>query len=235
VITATLTILGPLAAVVLISLPSRTANAVERRTFRADIAELPIVILAGLGFAGFFIGIDRAAAEGALWWPLTIVRVFGITLVALAFLAAIAAAALLGSTLGRHGIVLVVVFALITFGYGRTRDIADGGKNVWAGGRVVREVVDDDIVPDGSVVRYRLVSDSEQPDANRSRQRQRFMLYQFYLPELRFEIDDGGPEDVSPFVFAPTNTQSLIDEGGTIVWRDPSAGIGLWALPGSPG
>ena len=78
-----------LAAVVLISLPSRTANAVERRTFRADIAELPIVILAGLGFAGFFIGIDRAAAEGALWWPLTIVRVFGITLVALAIVFAI--------------------------------------------------------------------------------------------------------------------------------------------------
>ena len=163
------------------------------------------------------------------------IKVVWITLVALAFLAAIAAAALLGSTLGRHGIVLVVVFALITFGYGRTRDIADGGKNVWAGGRAVREVVDDDIVPDGSVVRYRLVSDSEQPDANRSRQRQRFMLYQFYLPELRFEIDDGGPEDVSPFVFAPTNTQSLIDEGGTIVWRDPSAGIGLWELPERPG
>jgi len=78
-----------LAAVVLISLPSRTANAAERRVFKADVAELPIVILAGLGFAGFFIGVDRATASGSLWWPLTIVRVFGIALVVLALAVAI--------------------------------------------------------------------------------------------------------------------------------------------------
>lgn len=78
-----------LTAVVLISLPSRTANGAERRVFRADIAELPIVVLAGLGFAGFFIGIDRATADGALWWPLTIVRVFGISLVVLVIAIAI--------------------------------------------------------------------------------------------------------------------------------------------------
>lgn len=78
-----------LTAVVLISLPSRTANATERRAFRADLAELPIVVLAGLGFAGFFIGIDRAASEGAVWWPLTIVRVFGIAIVTLAIVVAV--------------------------------------------------------------------------------------------------------------------------------------------------
>lgn len=78
-----------LAAVVLISLPSRPANDAERRGFRADFAELPMVVLAGLGFAGFFIGIDRATSAGALWWPLTIVRVLGITLVVLAIAVAI--------------------------------------------------------------------------------------------------------------------------------------------------
>lgn len=72
-----------LTAVVLISLPGRGANAGDQRSFRADIAELPIVVLAGLGFAGFFIGIDRATAAGAMWWPLTIVRVCGIALAVL--------------------------------------------------------------------------------------------------------------------------------------------------------
>ncbi|MGI8928096.1 MAG: EamA family transporter [Candidatus Limnocylindrales bacterium] len=77
-----------LAAVVLISLPSRPANAEQRRVIRADIAELPMVVLAGLGFAGFFIGVDRATSDGSLWWPLTIVRLFGITLVVLAIVVA---------------------------------------------------------------------------------------------------------------------------------------------------
>lgn len=78
-----------LTAVVLISLPSRTANSAERRVRREDLTELPIVILAGLGFAGFFIGVDRATTAGALWWPLTIVRVLGLTLVVLAIIVAI--------------------------------------------------------------------------------------------------------------------------------------------------
>ena len=78
-----------LTAVVLISLPSPGVDAGERRAFRVDLTELPIVILAGLGFAGFFIGIDRASETGAMWWPLTIVRVVGITMVVLGFAIAI--------------------------------------------------------------------------------------------------------------------------------------------------
>lgn len=77
-----------LAAVVLISLPSRSADARERRALRIDIAELPIVVLAGLGFAGFFVGIDHASASGAIWWPLTVVRACGITLVLAAIVVA---------------------------------------------------------------------------------------------------------------------------------------------------
>jgi drug/metabolite transporter (DMT)-like permease len=70
-----------LIAVVLISLPPSSGNAAERAAARIDIRELPIVLLAGLGFAGFFIAIDRASDGGALWWPLAIVRVAGLTLV----------------------------------------------------------------------------------------------------------------------------------------------------------
>ncbi len=70
-----------LLAVVLISLPGRSRDASERRAVKLDLAELPIVVLSGLGFAGFFIAIDRATSTGAMWWPLTVVRVFGIAMV----------------------------------------------------------------------------------------------------------------------------------------------------------
>jgi drug/metabolite transporter (DMT)-like permease len=70
-----------LAAVVLISLPSPPRDRTERRNVRIDLAELPLVAVAGLGFAGFFLLADRATADGATWWPLAIVRVAGIALV----------------------------------------------------------------------------------------------------------------------------------------------------------
>ena len=72
-----------LLAVVLISLPGGEASSGERRQVRLDLRDLPLVVLSGLGFAGFFIFIDRASAGGALWWPLTVVRIVGIALVVL--------------------------------------------------------------------------------------------------------------------------------------------------------
>jgi drug/metabolite transporter (DMT)-like permease len=73
-----------LVAVVLISLPARPASPAERRALRTDIAELPLVVLAGLGFAGFFILMDRATEAGATWWPLATVRLVGTALVLVA-------------------------------------------------------------------------------------------------------------------------------------------------------
>jgi len=67
-----------LIAVVLISLPPRDQSAAAARM---ELRELPIVLLSGLGFAGFFIAIDRATVGDTIWWPLATVRVVGITLV----------------------------------------------------------------------------------------------------------------------------------------------------------
>jgi drug/metabolite transporter (DMT)-like permease len=69
-----------LAAVVLISLPDRATSAHERRAWRIDVAELPLVLFSGLGFAGFFLLIDRAAASGTVWWPQMMVRLTGVAL-----------------------------------------------------------------------------------------------------------------------------------------------------------
>jgi drug/metabolite transporter (DMT)-like permease len=72
-----------LVAVVLISFPTGGGSDAEQRPTRMDITELPVVILSGLGFAGFFVAIDKAAESGAMWWPLVVVRVFGVALVLL--------------------------------------------------------------------------------------------------------------------------------------------------------
>jgi drug/metabolite transporter (DMT)-like permease len=71
-----------LIAVVLISLPSASQTPRQRQQARIDLRELPLVISAGLGFAFFFLLLDRAAAEGAqTWWPLLFVRLVGLAAV----------------------------------------------------------------------------------------------------------------------------------------------------------
>ena len=82
-----------LAAVVLISLPGGETTGGEQRRRRIDLGDLPLVVLSGLGFAGFFIFIDRATANDAIWWPMLMVRTVGTTFVALAFVAALATTA----------------------------------------------------------------------------------------------------------------------------------------------
>ena len=80
-----------LISVVLISLPVGRQTSAERRAVRIDVRELPLVLGAGLGFAGFFLFLDRSTATGAeTWWPIAIVRIAGLlavlaTIVALLF------------------------------------------------------------------------------------------------------------------------------------------------------
>lgn len=78
-----------LVAVVLISLPLGSGTPGETRAARIDMRELPLVLGAGLGFAGFFLLVARAAAESdQTWWPLFFVRLTGLAgaLGAIAFL-----------------------------------------------------------------------------------------------------------------------------------------------------
>ncbi len=73
-----------LVAVVLISLPGGERTAAERRAVRVDVAELPLVAVSGLGFAGFYIFLDRSVAAGAeTYWPILFVRIVGTTVAVL--------------------------------------------------------------------------------------------------------------------------------------------------------
>jgi drug/metabolite transporter (DMT)-like permease len=71
-----------LAAVVLISLPGGEKSEAERSALSIDLRDLPLVLVSGLGFAGFYLFLDAtAAAGGDTWWPLVVVRVVGLAAV----------------------------------------------------------------------------------------------------------------------------------------------------------
>ncbi len=73
-------IVAALAAVALVSRPSDGASAGRRGTWLA--------LFAGLGFAVFFVGMDRAYVAGAgTWWPLPIARTASVVITSLAVLA----------------------------------------------------------------------------------------------------------------------------------------------------
>jgi len=86
-----------LCAVVVISLPDRAsaAQAAERGTSAG--AELALILLSGLGFAGFYLFIDQSRASGGeTWWPILTVRLAGLSVVAAALTLLILRAALTG-------------------------------------------------------------------------------------------------------------------------------------------
>ena len=75
-----------LAAVVVISLPeSMPAFGFGRPSMPtisgSRLVEIGLVVLAGLGFAGFFLGVAEShRLGGGIWWPITLVRASGCAL-----------------------------------------------------------------------------------------------------------------------------------------------------------
>jgi drug/metabolite transporter (DMT)-like permease len=100
-------IAGALAAVVLISLPGGERTVDERRRLRIDLREMPWVLGAGLGFAGFFLLIQHATENGETWWPQVAVRVAGTILLSLGFIVALRRARGSGQSLRRRADVLL--------------------------------------------------------------------------------------------------------------------------------
>jgi drug/metabolite transporter (DMT)-like permease len=74
-----------LAAVVLISIPEPSAEAsvalpagapARAAATRTGMGDWALIVVAGLGFASFYLGLDRAHAEGGgVWWSLLAVRI----------------------------------------------------------------------------------------------------------------------------------------------------------------
>ena len=77
-----------LAAVALISVPDDARIPVRLgrpnlpRFHGSRLREMGLIVVAGLGFAAFFLGVARAhAAGGEVWWPLLFVRAAGLSLI----------------------------------------------------------------------------------------------------------------------------------------------------------
>jgi drug/metabolite transporter (DMT)-like permease len=83
-----------LVAVVVVAIPERVVAdgaAVMGPDARARSVEWALVVVAGLGFATFFLGIDRAHGEGAgTWWTLLVARGSALVLVSAGIVALMA-------------------------------------------------------------------------------------------------------------------------------------------------
>jgi drug/metabolite transporter (DMT)-like permease len=84
-ITRLIGIILALVAVVLISLPVGESTSAEQRKVRLDVREMPLVVASGLGFAGYFVFMGHATADGGVLWPLAVVRTVGVAMVLIGF------------------------------------------------------------------------------------------------------------------------------------------------------
>ena len=154
-----------------------------------------------------------------------------ITTIALAILTVLVATATsrrVNRSSARRGAVFATLVAgLLTFSAFRIHDTLAMSLNSWAIGDSVAEL--DDAVPDGEPIG--LISDPDSPVESILEQRQRYQVYQLYLPdhELVWERD---PTDLSTtFVIAPLRNPDLVVAGAEVVWRDPDKSIALWQVP----
>jgi hypothetical protein len=133
----------------------------------------------------------------------------------------------------RRGVALALVaLAFLAVGGVRTRDAMSLRLNSWQPATEV--VAIDDLIPPDATLGFRFVREDDKPNVNWDDQRRRAQLYQFALPNHRFERDRGIDDDVGPYVFAPTNDKILKAAGGTILWTDPRVKVSLWLEPASP-
>lgn len=137
----------------------------------------------------------------------------------------------LGDT-GRAGVLVVgtvVVVAVAAFGVVRLERVADARLNGWERSSDVAEV--DDLLPPGAVIGVKTVPSSQDPEVTWVGQRQRFQVYQLYLPDRTFVRDRGLDDEHGPYVFAPVRDPELTEAGAEVIWRDSAARIALYVEP----
>jgi hypothetical protein len=156
------------------------------------------------------------------------IEVLQITLVGTLVAGVVVTATMLGNVRRCRGSVFVALFVLSLVGGARTRTIIDANLNAWATAGAVQGVRGGDL-PTGAAFRFKFVPDRDDPAATYTQQRQRAMLYQFYLPGNPMSVDGAQPADLAPlYVFAPIDDVGLTASGAEVVWRDPVVPIGLW-------
>ena len=162
------------------------------------------------------------------------VPVLRITAVAMVAIVAMAVATRRGdgrAGSGRAGLaaVAVVIAAGLAWSGVRVHDAQARVLNSWAIGDEVARI--DDIVPDGEPIGVVMVHNSERPRVDYSSQRQRYQVYQLFLPDREFVWERTPQRITTRFVVAPAGTTMLVDAGATVRWGDPKLRMALWELP----
>ncbi|MGI9051060.1 MAG: hypothetical protein ACR2HQ_00135 [Ilumatobacteraceae bacterium] len=156
------------------------------------------------------------------------IDVVAISRLALIVLVVIGAVALIARRLDRRWAVLAVLLPLLAVAWVRSREVLDRSVNSWALAEGTADRLRE-ALPAGQPVRFRVVTNDEDPAATWGDQRLRTMTYQFYLPDNAMTED--GPEVGPGYVFAPLADPDLLAAGGVVRWRDPRVRIGLWFVP----
>jgi hypothetical protein len=153
------------------------------------------------------------------------VQVLGVTVVAASLTAALLCVALAARGGPRTALIAAAAVALVVVGFVRTRPIVDAARNTWANASSIADVRGSVLQP-GAMVRVRIERSSTSPVGQ---QRQRLMLFEFFLPENTFYRDGHTPGGAwTPFLLAPVDDVGLREEGARIAWRDPASGVVLW-------
>lgn len=87
----------------------------------------------------------------------------------------------------------------------------------------------DDAVPAGEKIG--LISDGDSFYENILEQRQRYQVYQLYLPDHEMVWERDPSDLTTSYVIAPFRNPALLEADAEIVWRDPDKSIALWRLP----
>jgi hypothetical protein len=122
-----------------------------------------------------------------------------------------------------RGVTLVPFLVIVAVGYTRADRAVDRALNSRAGVQAV-EGLGGTVIPDGTEVAYFIRPGSDDTG--------RMMEYQFYLPDVTFEVVNSIDPDrlETPFLFAPADDATLAAARATVRWRDSSAPIALWEL-----
>ena len=123
--------------------------------------------------------------------------------------------------------VVTLVGGLLLFSAVRIHDALSINLNSWEIADAAAELAD--AVPDGEPIG--LISDADSRFESILEQRQRYQVYQLYLPDHEL-VWERNPTDLSTsYVIAPFRNPDLLAADAEVVWRDPDKSIALWRVP----
>jgi len=157
------------------------------------------------------------------------VPVLTITAIGVAAMAVMIAAIGRGLPRGALAVLAAASVGLLAWSGVRVHDAQAWALNSWDIAGPVARV--DELVPAGSTIGVVMVPDDQNPRVPYGVQRQRYQLYQLYLPDREFVWERTPQWPTSDFVFAPVANPAMVEAGATVVWGDPDVRMALWEVP----